>query len=120
MLNLTTEIASSLGNKRVVVFALAETLLIFGLFAFIIFRKPVAPLIIPKDTEKQWKDSIQKLNIQYENYSSKIKTLLIQNDSLVNLKTNIQIVYDTKIKYIEHAPLDTTVSFIRNFLKSSD
>ena len=38
------------------------------------------------------------------------------NDSLIDLKTNIQIVYTTKIKYLEKAPLDTVAAYVHREL----
>ena len=110
-------IFSKVDNRTLVLGGL-DVLVIIILSALLIFRNP-APQIKTQDNEKQYRDSIAVLDNRYLALQNKINSLTKTNDSLINLKTNIQIVYSTKIKYIQTAPLDTVAAFVRRSLRSN-
>ena len=117
MLHLIKEIWSKC-NKTVLVIGIIETGLIVFLSAKLIFSHP-APQIKTQDVEKQYQDSIAVLKKQYQLIEQDKAHLQHVNDSLAYLKTNIQIVYNEKIKYVERAPIDTVYSFIKSYLHST-
>lgn len=117
MLHLIKEIWNKC-NKTVLIIGIIETSLILFLSAKLIFTHP-APQIKTQDVEKQYKDSIAVLLKQYSTIQLQLTKLNHTNDSLTDLKTNIQIVYSTKIKYVERAPIDTVFNFVRRELSKS-
>jgi ABC-type thiamine transport system substrate-binding protein len=112
------QIASNKVKNPAVVFGIVETLIILGFVAYFIFRAPTPP---PKtaDVEKQYRDSIAVLQKQYQAIEYDKARLQHLNDSLTDLKTNIQIIYNEKIKYVERAPIDTVFNFVKSYLHHS-
>ena len=102
-------------NKKLLIIGGAETILIIGLFAYIIIREPT-PTIKTQDIEKPLQDSIKLLMKQYDVVQQDKMRLGHLNDSLVDLKTNIQIVTKTKIQYEKSAPIDTATNFVHRAL----
>lgn len=99
-----------------VIFGIAETLIILGFVAYFIFRVPT-PQPKTVDVEKQYQDSIAVLQKKYQVIEQDKARLQHLNDSLTDLKTNIQIQYETKIKYVARAPIDTITAFVHRELK---
>ena len=114
MLHLISEALAKIDRKTLIL-GVIETALIVGLFAYIILRAP-APVINTKDIEKPLRDSINFLMKQYDVVQQDKVRLGHLNDSLVDLKTNIQIVTKTKIQYEKSAPIDTAFKFVRREL----
>jgi hypothetical protein len=114
MLHLISEVLTKV-NRKTLILGVIETLIIFGLTAALIFRSP-APTIKTQDNEKPLRDSIAVLMKRYDAVQQDKVRLGHLSDSLIDLKTNIQIIYQTRIKYIQYAPLDTVVRFVRSEL----
>ncbi len=111
MLHLASEILSKV-HRKTLILGVIETCIILGLIAVLIFRSP-APEIKTVDNEKQYRDSITVIMKKYNAIEQDKIVLRRQNDSLQNVKTNIQIIYQYKIKYIEKANTNSLDSIIR-------
>lgn len=102
-------------NKTTVILGIIETVIIVVLVVMLAFRSP-APQIKTQDNEKQIRERDTILQNKFDIIVKEKLLLQHQNDSLIDLKTNIQIITKTKIQYEKSAPIDTTTRFVHSEL----
>lgn len=99
-------------DRRTLILGGAETLIIIVLSAKIIFNSPV-PEIKTIDNSRIYQDSIRILLKKFDVLRVDVDKKTASFDSLVQVKNKVEIVTQTKIKYVTKANTTQLDSIIR-------
>ena len=100
-------------DYKALIIPVSLLVIILGMAYWIIFHSP-KPEIKTIDNSKQWQDSIsvlyKKIDVLQLDVDKKNKSF----DSLAQIKNKVEVIYKTKIKYIENAGNNSLDSLIRS------